>query len=71
MSTFQTFVPHYSIYMNIATYPFSLYLIGIAVGHIYFFLEDVFPEQPGGFKILRTPAILLVFTFVHTFMKLI
>jgi len=31
---------------------------GIAIGHIYFFLEDVFPQQPGGFKMLRTPNIL-------------
>ena len=28
---------------------------GIAVGHIYYFLEDVFPQQPGGFRILKTP----------------
>lgn len=33
-------------------------LMGIAVGHIYFFLEDIFPQQPGGFKILRTPGFL-------------
>ncbi|KAK2170330.1 hypothetical protein LSH36_3g13031 [Paralvinella palmiformis] len=33
-------------------------LMGIAIGHIYYFLEDLFPEQPRGFKILRTPAIL-------------
>lgn len=33
-------------------------MMGIAVGHIYYFLEDVFPEQAGGFKILRTPIIL-------------
>ena len=30
-------------------------LMGIAVGHIYYFLEDVFPAQPGGFRILATP----------------
>lgn len=35
-------------------------LMGIAVGHIYYFLEDVFPRQPGGFKILKTPAIIKV-----------
>ncbi|XP_064620989.1 derlin-2-like [Lineus longissimus] len=35
-------------------------LMGIAIGHIYFYLEDVFPEQPGGFKILKTPAILVM-----------
>ena len=28
---------------------------GIAIGHVYYFLEDVFPEQPGGVKLLRTP----------------
>ncbi|XP_006863543.1 PREDICTED: derlin-2 [Chrysochloris asiatica] len=33
-------------------------LLGIAVGHIYFFLEDVFPNQPGGIRILKTPSVL-------------
>ncbi|KAI1292091.1 Derlin-2 [Halotydeus destructor] len=33
-------------------------LMGIAVGHVYYFLEDVFPNQPGGFRILKTPAFL-------------
>lgn len=33
-------------------------LLGIAVGHIYFFLEDIFPNQPGGIRILKTPSIL-------------
>ncbi|XP_041052445.1 derlin-2 isoform X1 [Carcharodon carcharias] len=33
-------------------------LLGIAVGHIYYFLEDVFPDQPGGGRLLRTPNIL-------------
>nr|CAH7744819.1 unnamed protein product [Callosobruchus chinensis] len=33
-------------------------LVGIAVGHIYYFLEDVFPNQRGGFKILKTPSLL-------------
>ncbi|KAM4706887.1 derlin-3 isoform 2-T2 [Discoglossus pictus] len=33
-------------------------LLGIAVGHIYFFLEDVFPNQPGGKKLLVTPTLL-------------
>uniref|UniRef100_A0A8C3F7S8 Derlin n=1 Tax=Chrysemys picta bellii TaxID=8478 RepID=A0A8C3F7S8_CHRPI len=37
-------------------------LLGIAVGHIYYFLEDVFPNQPGGKKLLLTPGFLkLVF----------
>lgn len=31
-------------------------LMGIAVGHVYYFLEDVFPRQPGGFRVLLTPA---------------
>jgi Derlin-2/3 len=35
-----------------------LFHLGIAVGHVYYFLEDVFPEQPGGFKMLKTPSIL-------------
>jgi len=33
-------------------------LMGIAVGHIYYFLEDVFPNQRGGFRILETPRII-------------
>lgn len=33
-------------------------LMGIAVGHIYFFLEDVLPAQQAGLKLLKTPRIL-------------
>ncbi|XP_043572121.1 derlin-2-like isoform X2 [Chiloscyllium punctatum] len=33
-------------------------LLGIAVGHIYYFLEDVFPNQPGGVRLLVTPGFL-------------
>merc|ERR1739848_618391 len=33
-------------------------VIGIIVGHMYYFLEDVFPNQDGGFKILITPEFL-------------
>ncbi|XP_038431752.1 derlin-3 isoform X3 [Canis lupus familiaris] len=33
-------------------------LLGIAVGHIYYFLEDVFPNQPGGKRLLLTPRFL-------------
>ncbi|KAK2838103.1 hypothetical protein Q5P01_015315 [Channa striata] len=33
-------------------------LLGISVGHMYYFLEDVFPNQPGGRKLLRTPELL-------------
>ncbi|KAK1787568.1 hypothetical protein P4O66_016056, partial [Electrophorus voltai] len=36
-------------------------LLGIAVGHVYFFLEDVFPNQPGGGRWLRTPSFLLLY----------
>ena len=31
-------------------------LVGIAVGHAYYFLEDVFPNKPGGVHLLKTPA---------------
>lgn len=31
---------------------------GIAVGHVYYFLEDVFPNQPGGKRLLLTPSFL-------------
>ncbi|XP_021061068.1 derlin-3 isoform X4 [Mus pahari] len=33
-------------------------LLGILVGHIYYFLEDVFPNQPGGKRLLLTPSVL-------------
>ncbi|XP_045391048.1 derlin-3 isoform X5 [Lemur catta] len=33
-------------------------LLGIAVGHTYYFLEDVFPKQPGGKRLLLTPGFL-------------
>lgn len=33
-------------------------MMGIAVGHMYYFIEDVFPNQRGGFKLLKTPYIL-------------
>ncbi|KAF0038841.1 hypothetical protein F2P81_009325 [Scophthalmus maximus] len=33
-------------------------LPSIAVGHVYFFLEDVFPNQPGGGRWLKTPSII-------------
>ncbi|XP_032899305.1 derlin-3 isoform X4 [Amblyraja radiata] len=33
-------------------------LLGIVVGHIYYFLEDIFPNQPGGMKLLVTPGFL-------------
>lgn len=36
----------------------SVSLIGIIVGHTYYYLEDVFPNQPGGFRILKTPRIM-------------
>jgi len=38
--------------------PVVVDVIGVSCGHIYYFLEDVFPEQEGGFKILKTPRIL-------------
>jgi len=30
----------------------------MVVGHVYYFLEDILPNQPGGFRILKTPRIL-------------
>jgi Derlin-2/3 len=35
-------------------------VLGMAVGHIYFFLEDVYPNTRGGFKILQTPMLLRI-----------
>lgn len=33
-------------------------LVGIAVGHVYYFLEDVFPLRSGGIRLLKTPRFL-------------
>uniref|UniRef100_A0A1B6MPE4 Derlin n=1 Tax=Graphocephala atropunctata TaxID=36148 RepID=A0A1B6MPE4_9HEMI len=33
-------------------------LMGMIVGHCYYFMEDVFPNQTGGFRILNTPQFL-------------
>jgi len=33
-------------------------LVGMAVGHTYYFVEDVFPNQRGGFRLLNTPQVL-------------
>jgi len=33
-------------------------LVGMGLGHCYYFLEDVFPAQQGGWKIIKTPAFL-------------
>lgn len=46
-------------YLKLYIYIFFL-LIGIAVGHVYYFLEDVCPNQPGGMRILKTPRFMLV-----------
>ena len=42
----------------IHTYSVMLSYIGIAIGHIYYFLEDVFPNQQNGFRLLKTPYLL-------------
>jgi Derlin-2/3 len=33
-------------------------IMGIIVGHTYFYLADVFPNQPGGFRLLKTPRLI-------------
>jgi Derlin-2/3 len=40
--------------LNSITYTNNL--PGIACGHLYYFLEDVFPNQPNGFRVLEPPA---------------
>jgi len=36
----------------------SVDILGMVIGHVYYFLEDVFPNQPGGSKLLVTPQFL-------------
>jgi len=33
-------------------------IIGIIVGHFYYFFEDVFPNEPHGFRVLKTPRLI-------------
>jgi len=33
-------------------------LLGVAAGHVYYFLEDVYPRMSGGRRLLRTPGLL-------------
>ncbi|KAI8128223.1 hypothetical protein FF38_02796 [Lucilia cuprina] len=40
-------------------------IIGMGVGHIYYFLEDVFPFQRSGYKMLKTPNFLKVLFNEH------
>lgn len=40
-------------------------LMGMAVGHMYYFVEDVFPNQRGGFRLLTTPQILKALFDAH------
>lgn len=49
-----------NIHLKITTVSLMLFLLspGMVVGHIYYFLEDVFPTQRGGFKLIKTPGIL-------------
>jgi len=36
----------------------SVDILGMVIGHVYYFLEDIFPNQPGGRRILATPQFL-------------
>lgn len=36
----------------------SIDIVGMGAGHIYWFLEDVFPNQPNGRRLLKTPLFL-------------
>ena len=36
----------------------------MAVGHCYYFMEDIFPQQPGGWRILKTPQFLRLVTWM-------
>ena len=40
---------------------FVQFVTGIVVGHTYYYLEDVFPKQPGGFRLLKTPRFMYAF----------
>jgi Derlin-2/3 len=50
----------FSSYISKFTIGNAIYidLVGIACGHLYWFLEDVFPNQPNGRKLIKTPQFL-------------
>ncbi|ODN03098.1 Derlin-2 [Orchesella cincta] len=53
------FVPFVLLGLTILTGgPLSSDVVSIAAGHTYYFLEDVFPRQRGGFRILKIPQFL-------------
>ncbi|CAL8088520.1 unnamed protein product [Orchesella dallaii] len=61
MSFSANFVPFVLFGLTLLTGgPMSSDLVSIAAGHAYYFLEDVFPQQEGGFRILKTPNFLRV-----------
>lgn len=39
-------------------------LVGIIVGHVYFFLMFKYPQEMGGPQLIQTPQILLVLIFL-------
>lgn len=53
-SSKKTFLTYWSFKPDDEFLPSS----GISVGHMYYFLEDVFPNRPGGRKLLMTPELL-------------
>ena len=44
---------------------FLVDLMGIGVGHIYYFLEDVYPPKKGGVRPLETPKFMSVFRLIR------
>jgi len=55
------FVPLVLIGLSMMTgSPLLSDLVAFGAGHLYYFLSDVFPRQPLGFRILRTPHFLKV-----------
>lgn len=52
-------VPYVLIGLSLATgTPLTADIVAFVAGHAYYFLEDVFPKQQMGFRILKTPRIL-------------
>lgn len=52
-------VPYVLIGLSLATgTPLTADVTAIVAGHAYYFLEDVFPKQRMGFRVLKTPHIL-------------
>jgi Derlin-2/3 len=52
-----------SLFLKQKTLKFDI--MGIIAGHIYYYLEEVYPRLSGGQKIIKTPSYLNFFEYIN------